>query len=117
MTAFAAALLSNVTEAFKSLVDAEQLKIIHDTVLDFIKWSLGTVEPQTDGDKEAITLLKGVMTTYIPVYMGHQMLFWSGRYWEQTSPVFSGRVKSQDLVNPELENGCKELFVSCPKMF
>ena len=117
MTAFAAALLSNVTEAFQSLVDAEQLKIIHDTMLDFLRWSLGAVELQTYGEKEAITLLGGVMTTYIPVYMGNQMLFWSGRYREQTSPVFSGRVKSQDLIDLDLENGCKELFVSFQKMF
>lgn len=104
---WAAALLTNVTHAFGTLVDSENLDTLHNLMLDFVNTSLAF----PDGNQEIQLVLRGVITTYVWVYMGNRMLFWSGRYWEQSHPIFSSRVQSEDLVNLDLENEMKKLFV------
>ena len=56
-------------------------------------------------------LLKGTLATYVPVYLGNNMLFWSGEYWESSHPIPSSRIKSQDLVDTDLKTGLKRLLV------
>ena len=62
-------------------------------------------------DKQIASLLEGVITTYVPVYLSNQMLFWSGQYWEASHPIPAQRVKSKDLVNVDLQNGLKLIYV------
>ena len=83
-------------------------------MLDFFEWLLGMGDPHTEKGKEIIKLLQSVITTYVPLYMGNQMLFWSGQFWEKSFPVFSRRVKSLDLVNSDLKKGVGELDVLIP---
>jgi len=77
--------------------------------LDFIKSTSETFD-QTK-DEEIVALLEGVITTYVPVYLGNQMLFWSGQYWEESHPILSQRAKSKDLVNVDLDNGLRMIYV------
>jgi len=107
LTTWAAALLTNFTNAFGTLVDSENLVTLHNLMLDFVNISLDIPED----NKEIQFLLQGVITAYIRVYMGNRMLFWAGRYWEQSHPILSNRIKSKDLVNLDLENGVSELLV------
>jgi hypothetical protein len=77
--------------------------------LDFVTSALH-VEDQTT-DKEIVPLLEGVITTYVPIYLGNQILFWSGQFWEESHPILSQRIKSKDLVNVDLKNGLGEIHV------
>jgi Uncharacterised protein family, YAP/Alf4/glomulin len=106
LTTFAAALLSNITLAFETRVDMEQP---HSLLLNFITSSLEIADHSKDN--EILSLLHGVITTYIPVFLGNHMVFWSGRYWEANHPVISQRVKSKDRVNVKLEDGLALLLV------
>jgi hypothetical protein len=76
--------------------------------------SLNLYDLGTDKGKEVGDVLAGVVTTYIPIYMGNQLLFWSGRYWEEFHPVISTRIKSKDLIDENLENGVLALAVFIP---
>jgi hypothetical protein len=111
LAAFATALLSSITHAFQSLVDFDQLAILHNLMTDFVKFSVDFGSRDSDNGNELTALLDGFITTYVPIYLGNQMLFWSGRYWEKSHPIFSHRVKSADLINPELEEGFLTLAV------
>jgi len=51
------------------------------------------------------------MTTYIPLFMGNQLLFWSNRYWDERNPVFQGRIKAKDLINQDLHKEISNLSV------
>jgi hypothetical protein len=111
LATFAAALLATITRAFQSLVDFDELVILHNLMTDFVTFSVELGDRDLDNSKEVAALLDGFITTYVPVYLGNQMLFWSGRYWEQSHPIFSHRVKAAGLVNPELEQGFLALAV------
>jgi len=56
-------------------------------------------------------LLKGTLTSYVPVYMGNNMLFWAGQFWERSHDIPSNRMRSKDLTNANLELGLKRLLV------
>jgi Uncharacterised protein family, YAP/Alf4/glomulin len=112
LTTFAAALLTNVTSAFQSIVESESLEILNGLVLEFITSSLDMSDQSTEKGKEIVTLLEGVITTYVPIYLGNQILFWSARYWEKSHPIPSSRIKSQDLINVDLEKGEDTLLVN-----
>jgi hypothetical protein len=62
-------------------------------------------------DKQIASLLEGLITTYVPVYLNNQMLFWSGQYWEASHPIPSQRVKSKDLLNVDLQIGLRLIYV------
>jgi hypothetical protein len=111
LATFAAALLATVTRAFQLLADFDELGILHNLMTDFVTLSVELGNQDSNNGKELAALLDGFITTYVPVYLGNQMLFWSGRYWEKSHPIFSHRVKSADLVNPELEQGLLALAV------
>jgi hypothetical protein len=111
LASFATALLSTITRAFQSLVDFDQLAILHNLITDFVAFSVEFGSRDSDNGKELTLLLDGFITTYVPVYLGNQMLFWSGRYWEKSHPILSRRVKSADLIKPELEEGFLTLSV------
>jgi hypothetical protein len=111
LTTFAAALLINVTTGFQSLVDAEELDVLHNLVCDFITSSFQDNDDSENG-KDLRALLEGTLTIYAPVYMGNNMLFWTGQYWETSHAIPSNRVKSKDLVNTDLEVGSRRLFVT-----
>jgi hypothetical protein len=104
----AAALLTNITHAFHTLVDSKDLDTLHHLMVEFISTSLDLRAK----DHKVQDVLSGVITTYVPEYMGNQMLHWSGQYWEQSHPIPSNRPKAKDLVNPDLEKGLDELLVS-----
>jgi hypothetical protein len=104
-------MLTNLSMAFQSLVDSDQLNALHSLMLDFITSSLALYDLDSEKGKGVKEVLAGVLTTYIPVYMGNQLLFWSGRYWEEAHPVISNRVKSTDLINESLEQGVLALTV------
>jgi len=110
LTTFAAALLTNVTAASQSLVDSEELDVLHNLVLDFITSNMQDND-QSENRKDLGALLEGTLTIYVPVYMGNNMLFWTGQYWETSHPIPSNRIKSKDLVNTDLETGSKQLLV------
>lgn len=97
--------------AYESIIDIKKFDILHNLMFNFISSSLEIMDGNTEKGKEMIPLLEGVITTYIPVYMCNQMLFWSGQYWEEFHPVISQRIKSKDLVNTDLQNGLKQLYV------
>jgi hypothetical protein len=97
--------------AFTVLIDSDQLTSLHTLMLDFITFSLGLHDLHSDKGKEIAEVLRGVITSYLPVYMGNQFLFWSGRYWEERNPIVPGRIKSKDLINEDLENGVSTLAV------
>lgn len=111
LTTFAAALLTNVTSAFQSLVHSEQLDVLHNLVLDFITSNMPESDDLKKGE-DISALLKGTLTSYVPVYLGNNMLFWTGQYWESSHNIPSSRVKSKDLVNADLETGLKRLLVN-----
>lgn len=109
LATFAAALLTNITLAYESIIDIERLTALHNLVSDFVTSTLNTMGQTMD--KEIVSLLQGVITTYVPVYLSNQMLFWSGKYREASHPIPSQRVKSKDLVNVDLENGLSLIYV------
>ena len=111
LTTFAAALLLNVTTGFQSLVDSEELDVLHNLVCDFITTNF-QVNNDSENGKDLRVLLEGTLTTYVPVYMGNNMLFWTGQYWETSHAIPSNRVTSKDLVNTDLETGSRQLFVT-----
>jgi len=78
-------------------------------MLEFIGFFLELYKAEKGG--EITTVLQAVLTHYIPIYLGNQLLFWSGRFWEKSHPVFSRRLKSEDLVNVQLEDGIKKYIV------
>lgn len=111
LTTFAAAMLTNLSIAFQSLVDSDQLHTLHTLMLDFITSSISLYDLGSDKGKGVKEVIAGVVSTYIPVYMGNQLTFWSGRYWEESHPVISNRVKSKELVNEDLEKSVTTLVV------
>jgi hypothetical protein len=102
--------LTNVTSAFQSLVDSEQLDVLHNLVLDFITSNKQESHDPEKGE-DIDELLKGALTTYVPVFLGNNMLFWTGQYWEGSHNIPSSRVKSKDLANEGLETGLRRLLV------
>jgi len=109
LTTFGAALLTNLTGAYQTVLDSDKLSALDDLMLEFISSFLELCKDEKDGG--VATVLQAVLTHYIPTYLGNQMLFWSGRYWEKSHPVFSRRVRSEDLVNVQLEDGIKKYTV------
>lgn len=65
-------------------------------------------------DGELLRLIQSVITTYVPVYLGNQLLYWSGQYWEESHPIISERMKSRDLVNEDLQLGLGRIAVCTP---
>jgi Uncharacterised protein family, YAP/Alf4/glomulin len=110
LASFAAALLLAVTGAFQSLAETEDVTIVHTVVLEVLESMVAVWEGKRE-DEELVKLLEGVITQYLPVYLGNQMLYWSGQYWEQSHPVVSERIKSKDLVNEDLEAGMDKISV------
>ena len=111
LTTFAAALLANITKAYESIIDHQQLTPLHGLIINFVASYLKMVDRNTDKGEEIVPLLEGVITTYVPIYLSNQMLFWSGQYWEESHPVLSRRVKSKDLVNIDLDNSLRYIYV------
>jgi len=97
--------------AYEAIVDSKQLATLHNLMINFLTSSLEIVETSKNKDKEMIPLLEGTITTYAPVFLGNQMLFWSGQYWEENHPVISRRTKSKDLVNADLQNDFEKIYV------
>src|SRR5579871_6673416 len=112
LTTFAAALLTNLTNAFRSIIDTERLETLHNLMLDFVTYCLDNYYETSEKDKGLAQLLQGVITTYVPIFMGNQMVYWSGRYWEETHTIPSGRIQSEELVNKELNIGLVKLEVT-----
>jgi hypothetical protein len=83
---------------------------VHSVVLEILE-SMVAVWEEKPGDEELVRLIEGVVTQYLPIYLGNQMLYWSGRYWEKSHPVFSERMKSKDLVNEDFEAGMDKIAV------
>jgi Uncharacterised protein family, YAP/Alf4/glomulin len=111
LTTFAAALLTTLTMAYEAIIDSKQLATLHNLMINFLTSSLEIVETNNDKDEEMIPLLEGTITTYVPVYLGNQMLFWSGQYWEENYPVIPQRINSKDLVNTDLQNDFEKIYV------
>jgi hypothetical protein len=111
LATFAAALLATVTRAFQTLLNYEKLDVLHNLMTSFINFSKEFCNRDSKEGKDVAALLDGFLTTYVPVYLGNQMLFWSGRYWEQSHPILSKRFKSIDLVNSKLNSGFLQLTV------
>ena len=65
-----------------------------------------------DGDDDLVKLIEGVITQYVPIYIGNQLLYWTGQYWEQSHPIISERLRSEDLVNDDLKAGMDKILVS-----
>ena len=109
LTTFGAALLTNLNGVYHAVLDSEKLSALNNLMLEFIGSFLELSKAENGGD--IATVLQAVLTHYIPTYLGNQMLFWSGRYWEKSHPVFSRRLKSEGLVNVQLEHGIKKYIV------
>lgn len=83
---------------------------MHTVVLEVLE-SMVAVREEKQEDEELVKLIEGVVTQYLPIYLGNQMLYWSGQYWEQSHPVVSERIKSKDLVNEDLDAGVGKIAV------
>jgi hypothetical protein len=103
LTTFAAALLTSLTRGFATLVDSDRVATLHHLMLDFIRYCCDSFAGTRAGKREVEQFVQGLITTYIPIYLGDQMLYWSGRYWEASNAIPSTRTKSKDLVNEDLE--------------
>lgn len=100
--------------AYEAIIDSKELTTLHNLMIDNLITTIEMVDPNTESGKEMLPLIAGWITTYVPVYMGNRMLFWSGQYWEESHPIISQRIKSKDLVNTDLENGLKQICVFPP---
>jgi hypothetical protein len=103
LTTFAAALLLSVTHGFQSVAEPDDLTTLHNLILNFLHSMELSRREKGDLNGELANLMKSVITNYVPIYLGNQLLYWSGQYWEQSHPVFSERVKSKDLANDDLK--------------
>jgi len=101
--------LTSLTGAYQTVFDSKKLSALDDLMLEFISFFLNLYQSEKGG--EITSVLQAVLTHYIPIYLGNQLLFWSGRHWEKSHPVFSRRPKSEDLVNVQLGDGIKKYFV------
>jgi hypothetical protein len=112
LTSFAAALLMNFQNASDEVVDFTQLQMLHELFLDFVRTVLNSHDKASAKGKEVYDLMQGVITTYAPMFLGNQMLYWANRYWESCHEMPSHRLKASDLVNPDLDEGFKTLGVA-----
>ena len=115
LTSFGAALLLAVTQGSQSVPEQEDLATLHYLVLNFLDSTeelCSLCKENGDQDGDLVRLIEGVITQYVPIYLGNQLLYWTGQYWEQSHPVISGRMRSEDLVNEDLKAGMDRISVS-----
>ena len=107
-------MLTAVTNAYRAIIDSPQLEILHDLMLEFIVYYSDSYGGTSDEGKEIERILQGVVTTYVSIFLGNQLLYWSGRYWEESNPIPFRRIRSKDLVTEELDLGFVKLRVLSP---
>jgi hypothetical protein len=111
LATFATSLLYTVSRAFETIVDDEKLDVLHNLMTSFIDFSSKFCNRDSKEGKEVAALLDGFLTTYAQIYLGGEMLLWSGRYWEQSHPIPPNRFKSTDLIDSQLNSGFLQLTV------
>jgi len=94
----------------------DHLDELHSLLVTFIRSYLAYAN-ERDLQDDFDPVLAGVITSYVPEFLGDQLLYWSGQYWERTHPVFSGRTPSKDLVDTTLSQKLDELLVLSPHPF
>jgi len=103
-----------VNQGFQSVSEHDDLATLHSLVLNFLDSmeELCTLcKEKGDEDDDLVKLIEGVITQYVPIYLGNQLLYWSGQYWEQSHPVISERPRSEDLVNEDLKADMDRILV------
>ena len=94
------------------LVELEHVNMLNALIIEFLEWSLELADQTTEQGKELIAMLEGTITTYLPIYLGdYHLLFWSGRYWEESHPIPLGKSASTDFISYDIDANEKRLFV------